>query len=92
MKYFILSLKWSKGDTLVWWRPNSAGYTTCLEAAGLYCRKGIDEKSWYYNNGESTLAVPEDVVKGRAVQVVRDEGGNRAAFIKAALICAKAEA
>ena len=38
-KYYLLSVKHStkdKGDLLVWWNPDSRGYTQQLSEAGLY--------------------------------------------------------
>ncbi len=58
LKYYILSLKWSKGDNVKWWGPNNNDYTSFLENAGLYTEDQILAEPDYYNNGESTLAVP----------------------------------
>ena len=41
--YYILCLKTGPaGDSLLWWRPNNAGYTIALEAAGVYTQADLD--------------------------------------------------
>lgn len=57
--FYILSLKWSRGrEILTWWGPKNSGYTGLLEGAGVYTREQVDAKPSYYNNGDSTLAIP----------------------------------
>jgi len=34
--YFLWSVKWQKGEDMVFWGPNSAGYYTSVEEAGRY--------------------------------------------------------
>lgn len=36
MKYLILRKGSYVGNSLVWWRPNSCGYTTNIDEAGRY--------------------------------------------------------
>lgn len=56
--WVILSLKWSqaapKPENLVWYKPNSCGYTEDLDSAGLYTEAEAMRRS----DGEVTLAVP----------------------------------
>lgn len=58
MKYHILDLKTKKGDVCIWWRHGCAGYTRFLEDAGIYSQAEIDEHPNYFNNGETTKAIP----------------------------------
>jgi hypothetical protein len=65
LKYLILSLKWSPDKAsgfAVWWGPNSHGYFTDMDKAGRYTQEQIDERPGYYDNGVSTLAIPEQTV------------------------------
>jgi hypothetical protein len=65
--YYILSLKHSPiGNHAVWWRPESAGYTTRLEEAGVFDETEIDVQPEYYNNGESTRAIECSSALGNA--------------------------
>ena len=57
-KYCIISLKHTSVDFVCFWRPNDAGYTEILSEAGLYDKIHVQNHSSYYNNGESTLALP----------------------------------
>jgi hypothetical protein len=73
-EYFVLSLKWSKGqELLVWWRPNNAGYTCRLDDAGRYTAEAIEADRRYYDDGEGTLAVPCEMAESLAIRVVTDE-------------------
>ncbi|MEN6567172.1 MAG: hypothetical protein ABFC57_12830 [Veillonellales bacterium] len=59
MEYYILSLKWSKHqDEFCWWGPNNCGYTSNLKQAGLYTKEQIESDKNYYDNGETTKAIP----------------------------------
>jgi len=55
--YYIISLKYSKGDVICFWRPNSAGYTEYVDEAGIYTGVWLQGRENYYNNGIDTLAV-----------------------------------
>lgn len=61
--HLILSLKWTRPDDahITFWRPNNAGYTWALECAGRYSDELIANHASYYNNADSTIAVPVDV-------------------------------
>ena len=57
--WLILSVKWSKGgsEDLVWYRPNSKGYTTDLNQAGRYTREEARRIHDLETHG-NTAAVP----------------------------------
>lgn len=61
-EFFILSLKWTRGSPVTWWRPKNVGYTTDLLQAGRYSRAAVLAEPDYYDNKSSTLAVPCDAV------------------------------
>lgn len=65
---------WQPGDqfVLIWWAPDAKGYTRCLENAGRYTRAQIDAAPGYYNNGETTCAVPCEVVEAHANRMTGD--------------------
>lgn len=72
-EFYILSLKWTRGgDLLTWWAPNNSGYTSVIELAGRYSRADVEAKQGYYNNGDSTLAIPCAEVDAVAQRVVMD--------------------
>ena len=73
--YYVLSLKERDLDTeiLTFWRPNASGYCYRLEDAGRYMASEIEAHRSYYDNGESTRAIPCDVVEALAVQVSQVE-------------------
>lgn len=57
--YLILSLKWSDtADHLLWWGPDNSGYTGDIDKAGRYTAEQITEKPHYYDNEDTTRAVP----------------------------------
>lgn len=74
MKYLILDIGSSAGDCSLWWRANNSGYTTRLEDAGRYTPEQVAKDQSYYNNGDTTLAVPEHVAKGESITVVPIDG------------------
>lgn len=77
-EFYILSLKWTRGgDLLTWWAPNNSGYTTVLELAGRYPRELVEAKRGYYDNGESTIAIPCVDVEAEAQRVVMDHALRR---------------
>lgn len=77
-EFYILSLKWTRGgDLLTWWCANNSGYTTILEQAGRYPRALVEMKADYYNNGDSTIALPCAVVDAAAHRVVMDHALSR---------------
>ena len=69
-EFFILSLRWTREDLITWWCPNNSGYTCVLEQAGRYTREQVEQLPGYYNNGETTLALPCAEVEAEAVRVV----------------------
>lgn len=69
--FYIVSLKHSGNrDWLLFWRPNDQGYTSFLEAAGRYSLEDVEKNARYYNNGDSTIAVPCEVVEALAHKAV----------------------
>jgi hypothetical protein len=69
-EFYILSLKWTRGDLVTWWAPNNSGYTTVLERAGRYSKADVDAEAGYYNDGVNTMAIPCEVVEKHAQRVV----------------------
>lgn len=61
--FYILSLKWTKqkDENATWWRPDSKGYTTNLEHAGIYTEAQIAQR--HYNDGVDTIAVPVELAR-----------------------------
>lgn len=59
-EFLIVSLKHTakSDDYITLWRPNDAGYTLYLPAAGRYSHTEIEERRSYYNNGRTTVAIP----------------------------------
>ena len=56
-RFLILSLKWTRVAHLVWYRPQAAGYTANLAAAGRYT---ADEARDHTAGGDGdVIAVPE---------------------------------
>lgn len=62
-EYYVISLKWSTGDNVCFWRPNSSGYTEYPDEAGIYTEAQIEQHQDYYNDGEDTLAVEKSQLK-----------------------------
>lgn len=77
-EYYILSLKWTRrDDCITWWGPDNSGYTWLLEQAGRYTEADVKARASYLNNGESTLAIPCDVVEQFASRVVLHGASHR---------------
>lgn len=57
MKYIIYSLKYSDKQAC-FWRSDNAGYTSNPFEAGQYTEAEVEADPSYYNNGESTIAIP----------------------------------
>jgi hypothetical protein len=68
-QYYLLSLKWSKGNHYVWWGPNNNGYTHDLNKAGIYTEEQINAKKDYYCN-TSTMPVPVELIEQAQTQKV----------------------
>ena len=57
-KYFILDSRSIIGNEALWWRPDSQGYTTNLNEAGVY------DESWVKKGLRSTdIPVPVEVAR-----------------------------
>lgn len=69
-EFFILSVKWTGGDVLVWWGPDDTGYTTLIDYAGRYTREQVERRRSYYDNGDTTLAIPCSAVETRIIRIV----------------------
>jgi hypothetical protein len=69
--YYILSLAHSKRSdrVLTWWQPGDAGYCFRLREAGRYTEEQIAAHRDHYDNGESTRAIPCEIVDARAEPV-----------------------
>jgi hypothetical protein len=85
--YLILSLKWSvTSENLVWWRPNNSGYTVLIERAGHYSREEVEAHPSYYNNGDTTIAVPLSLAVGMSHRIVLNNEAGLAAMKHGALV------
>lgn len=73
--FYVLSLRWTRtGDeNATWWRPQNNGYTCSLDEAGRYTQEQIQQRPGYYNDRESTLAIPCDLVDQRARRILSTE-------------------
>lgn len=77
-EYYILSLKWTRrDDCITWWGPNDSGYTWILAQAGRYSAESVDGNRAYYDNRESTVAIPCEIAERYASRVVL-HGSNHA--------------
>lgn len=68
--YHILSLKWTRGDQIVWWGPDDSGYVKNLAQAGVYTEEQVRARPTYYDNRDSTVAVPVEAVEAAAYRSV----------------------
>lgn len=70
-QFYILSIAHSKQAErlLTWWRPNDADYCFRLTEAGKYSEERVTSLRSYYDNGESTKAIPCEVVDALAEPV-----------------------
>lgn len=69
-EFYILSLKWSRGDMLTWYMPDACGYTDFLDQAGVYS----EAQARKHHYPPTTLMVPvaaADALAGRCI------GGSR---------------
>ena len=64
-EYFVISVAHTqRGDPYIMlWAENNSGYRGRIETAGRYPESLIKSKLAYYNSGESTVAVPRDVLE-----------------------------
>jgi hypothetical protein len=84
-EFYILSLKWTRSESCVWWRPENNGYTIFLIAAGRYSKETVLSNPGYYNNGTDTRAIPCDVVEQYVKRVLPSNSEFRAAWAELAL-------
>lgn len=70
--YYILSLRWTRSgeEHVTWWGPDNSGYVCSLENAGRYSADRVHGNRAYYDNRESTLAVPCEVAERHARRIV----------------------
>ena len=73
--YYIMSLKWTRHneDSVTWWGPNNSGYTWVLANAGRYTEDQVRGNLSYYDNRDSTIAIPCKVAERAASTVVLRE-------------------
>lgn len=70
-KYFyIQDTRQYVGNCVLWWCPNSGGYTTQIDEAGLYTE---EEANKICSNRNTDIAWPQDVVEKSIVKHVRIE-------------------
>ena len=74
-KYLIESIEHTHGDVVIWWRPNSLGYTDNIDEAGRYTKAEADSICELANRGAGTdlreIAWTETDVLAGAVGNVR---------------------
>jgi len=74
VEYYVYSITCSKADEVrgiaIWWRPNDNGYTSKLDRAGRFRHEKIMADPNIYNNGETTFAIPCDVVERMSFRAV----------------------
>lgn len=66
-EFLILSLKWTQGETMIWYAPDSNGYTSNIEVAGRFSKEQV---STHPPDNGCTLAVPLSRVLPKTVSVV----------------------
>jgi len=81
--YYIWSVSHTKGDITLWWMPDDRGYTRNLALAGKHTEREIIAQRRYYDNGETTRAVPVEVADAMAMRVVLNDGHELQAKIEA---------
>lgn len=71
-EYYILSLSWSRSgeECLTWWGPNNSGYVIGLDNAGRYSEELVSGARAYYDNRETTLAIPCEIADRYASRVL----------------------
>lgn len=63
-KYYILCLKRSHPEGLLWWwKPRSHGHTQDLTEAGVYTQEQLNARPHYFNDGQTTKAIPVERVQ-----------------------------
>lgn len=72
-QYYLMSIKWTKGDNIVWWGPNDSGYTDDIENAGIYSAEQIKQRSIYYSNqGVMPVAVAKVQQANKRITISND--------------------
>lgn len=71
MKYLIFSKKHTRGIAM-WWRPNAAGYTDNLDAAGRYSKE--EAESYCAGSHGEDVPIPERVAYDLPARRVIDLG------------------
>lgn len=67
-EYYLLKADTIHADRCTWWRPDSQGYTTNLDEAGLYTE--AKARSWERSSGQSTIAVHRSEARKAAIPTV----------------------
>lgn len=78
-EFYILSLKWTRTneECVTWWGPDNRGYVLSLDQAGRYSAERVAAAPGYYDNKESTLAVPCEIADKHAIRVVHSDALDR---------------
>ncbi len=71
--YYIFSLKWSQKHLPVfnWWQADASGYAMIVKTteperlyhAGVYTEETVQGHTTYYDNRDTTIAIPVEVVE-----------------------------
>jgi DNA-directed RNA polymerase subunit RPC12/RpoP len=77
--YYILSLRWTRSgeEHVTWWGPDNSGYVSSLDNAGRYSAARVHGNRAYYDNRESTVAIPCKVAERHARRIVLTDLADR---------------
>lgn len=76
--YYILSLRWTRSgeEMLTWWGPKNSGYVLSLDNAGKYSADTVAAARSYYDNRETTIAIPCEVADKHSSRVLHHDASH----------------
>jgi len=74
-EFYVVSVKHTNGNHIIWWCPDRRGYTRYLDRAGRYTEEEIERHS--LNDGRHTKAIPCELADSMALRCVRNEYEDR---------------